>query len=137
MTKTLTCPMCKKTLEPAVTPCPRCRADLTLLVDYMSNLEEHLNRADAALKAGELGEAVWAYLNVLETDPEHPVAKRQVTTVATTVRQFDDAKRASRNSMMLLGAGLLLAVLMALGGTFYLGYQFGARSTTATYGDAP
>ena len=46
--------MCKKSLEPAASPCPRCRTDLTLLVDYMSNLDEHLNKADAALRAGEL-----------------------------------------------------------------------------------
>src|SRR5882762_3361303 len=52
----LTCPMCKKALEPRASPCPRCRADLTLLVDFMSNLDEHLNKADAALKAGELGD---------------------------------------------------------------------------------
>ena len=46
---TLNCPMCKKALEPAISPCPRCRTDLRLLVDYMSNLEEHLSKADAAM----------------------------------------------------------------------------------------
>src|SRR5262245_55675911 len=127
----LICPMCKKMLETRASPCPRCRTDLTLLVDYMSNLDEHLAKADEALKHGELGDAVWAYLNVLETDPDHAVARRQVSKVATAVRQFDEAKRTGRNAQVMFGAGLILAALLLLGGTFYLGYQFGSR------GDAP
>ena len=82
----LTCPNCKKELAPATTPCPRCRADLTLLVDYMDNVDEQLSKADSAMKSGELGSAVWAYLNVLETDPENPIARRQVLSVATAIR---------------------------------------------------
>jgi len=124
--------MCKKDLERGVNPCSRCRADLTLLVDYMSNLDEHLTKADAALKSGDLGEAVWAYLNVLETDPEHPVAKRQVTKVATAVRQFDDAKRSGRNALVMFGAGLVIAAILMVGGTFYLGYQFGSTRPPAS-----
>src|SRR5262245_53413367 len=128
----LTCPMCKKALEARANSCPRCRTDLTLLVDFMSNLDEHLTKADEALKKGELGDAVWAYLNVLETDPDHAVARRQVSKVATAVRQFDDAKRTGRNGTMMFGAGLVVAVLLLLGGTFYLGYQFGTQGGAAT-----
>lgn len=128
----ITCPMCKKECSAGVTACPRCRADLSLLVDFMNNLDEHLAKADAALKSGELGEAVWAYLNVLETDPDHALAKRQVTKVATAVRQFDDAKRSGRNALIMLGAGLALAALLIVGGTFYLGYQVGMSKSQAT-----
>jgi hypothetical protein len=121
----LTCPLCKKTLEPATTPCPRCRADLTLLVDFMGNLDEQLKKADEALKAGELGDAVWAYLNVLETDPEHAVARRQVNRVATAVRQFDEAKRRGRQQWLMIGAGAAVAGVLALAGVFYLGFYLG------------
>src|SRR4029079_12044530 len=108
-TATMNCPMCKKALESRANPCPRCRTDLTLLVDYMSNLDEHLAKADDALKRGELGDAVWAYLNVLETEPDHALARRQVSKVATAVRQFDEAKRSSRNASVMFGAGLVVA----------------------------
>lgn len=121
----LTCPMCKKQLEPAATPCPRCRTDLNMLVDYMNNLDEHLQKAEAAVKAGEIGDAVWAYLNVLETDPEHPVARRQVTKVATAIRQFDEAKRTGRNTAMMIGAVIAVAVILLIGGAFAGGYFLG------------
>jgi hypothetical protein len=121
----LTCPMCKKALEPGSSPCPRCRADLTLLVDFMANLDEHLNKADAAIKAGEIGDAVWAYLNVLETDPDHPVAKKQVLKVATAVRQFDEAKRTGLRNIFLLGAGFAVAAILLAGSVFYGGYMLG------------
>lgn len=127
----LICPMCKKQLEPALTPCSRCRADLSLLVDYMSNLDEHMQKADRALQAGELGDAIWAYLNVLETDPEHPVARRQVSKVATAVRQFDEAKRTGRNTAFLFGAAAVVLALLVMGGVFLAGYRVGHGSLPA------
>ena len=127
-----TCPMCRKELERGTASCSRCRTDLTLLVDFMSNLEEHLNKADAALKAGELGDAVWAYLNVLETDPEHPVARKQVNKVATAVRQFDEARRTGLRGMFLLGTGAVAALLLVAGGVFYAGYRLGEWKAAVT-----
>ncbi len=85
----LICPMCKKMLVERARECPRCRADLSILVDYVGELQEGLARADACTRTGELGEAVWAYLQVLEVDPDNAVARRQVNRVATAVRQFD------------------------------------------------
>ena len=123
----LTCPMCKKSLPTGTTRCSRCRADLSLLVDFMNNLEEHLIKAETALKAGELGEAVWAYMNVLETDPEHPIAVRQVRQVATAVRQFDEARRTSHRIMLLLGIGAALALVLLLGGMFGAGFWIGKK----------
>jgi hypothetical protein len=64
-------------------------ADLDLLVDYVSQLKVGLEQADQFTRAGELGKAVWAYLAVLEVDPDNPTARRQVSQVATAVRQFD------------------------------------------------
>jgi hypothetical protein len=85
----LTCPMCKKSVRLSSRECPTCRTDLSLLVDYVDHLEDGLAKAEALTRAGELGEAMWAYLSVLEVDPDNAEAKRQVGQVAAAVRQFD------------------------------------------------
>jgi len=85
----LTCPMCKKSVQLSSRECPTCRTDLSLLADYVDHLEDGLARAESLTRAGELGEAVWAYLAVLEVDPDNAEAKRQVGQVAAAVRQFD------------------------------------------------
>jgi hypothetical protein len=87
----LTCPMCKKPVRGLVKECPSCRADLGLLLDYVETLDDGLARAEARIRAGQLGPAVWAYLEVLEVDPDNPVARQQVGQVVTAVRQFDRA----------------------------------------------
>jgi hypothetical protein len=94
----LTCPnpTCRKTIATLERECPRCRADLSLLVDYVDHLQDGLTRADALTRAGELGEAVWAYLGVLEVDPDNAMARRQIGHVATAVRQFDQAEPGRR-----------------------------------------
>jgi hypothetical protein len=60
-----------------------------LLVDYVSHLQGGLERAENLVKAGELGQAIWAYLEVLEVDPDNPVARKQISQVVTAIRQFD------------------------------------------------
>ena len=87
----LTCPMCKKKLRGLEKECGNCKTDVSLLVDYVENLQEGLVRAELLTKAGELGEAVWAYLEVLEVDPDNTTAKRKIGQVVTAVRQFDNA----------------------------------------------
>jgi hypothetical protein len=87
----LTCPLCKKSLAEWSKECPRCRADLSILIDYVGNLRDGLARAQDQTRKGELGEAVWAYLEVLEVDPDNAQARRQVSRVAAAVRQFDRA----------------------------------------------
>jgi hypothetical protein len=83
------CPQCNKPLVELTRQCPTCRADLDLLVEYVSGLAGSLYRAEQLTRSGELGPAVWAYLEVLEVDPDNPIAKKQVGQVATAVRQFD------------------------------------------------
>src|SRR5580693_6553631 len=83
------CPQCNKPLTELTRQCPTCRADLDLLVEYVSGLTGSLYRAEHLTRGGELGPAMWAYLEVLEVDPDNPEAKRQVGQVATAVRQFD------------------------------------------------
>lgn len=85
----LTCPMCKKKLRGLEKECHNCRTDVSLLVHYVEDLRDGLARAENLTRAGELGEAVWAYLAVLEVDPDNTSARRQVGQVATAVRQFD------------------------------------------------
>ncbi len=87
----LTCPMCNKALPDLKKTCEFCKADVSLLVDYVSTLEDGLHIAEEHTRAGELGEAVWAYLAVLEVDPDNATARRQVGKVATAVRQFDQS----------------------------------------------
>lgn len=91
-----TCPQCSKPLRELVRRCPTCQADLDLLVDYVSHLSGGLQRAENLAKAGELGEAVWAYLEVLETDPDNVPARKQVGRVVTAVRKFDLSTPARR-----------------------------------------
>jgi hypothetical protein len=83
------CPQCAKPLREITRRCPTCQADLDLLVDYVSHLEGGLERAQNLVKAGELGQAIWAYLEVLEVDPDNPTARKQIGVVVTAVRQFD------------------------------------------------
>ena len=83
------CPQCTKPLREIVRRCPSCQADLDLLVDYVSHLQGGLERAENLVKAGELGQAIWAYLEVLEVDPDNPQARKQIGLVVTAVRQFD------------------------------------------------
>jgi predicted membrane protein len=83
------CPQCTKPLREITRRCPSCQADLDLLVDYVSHLQGGLERAENLVKAGELGQAIWAYLEVLEVDPDNPVARKQISQVVTAIRQFD------------------------------------------------
>jgi hypothetical protein len=83
------CPQCSKKLVDLSPRCPTCQADLGLLLDYVSHMQGGLERAENLTRAGELGQAVWTYLEVLEVDPDNATARRQVGQVATAVRQFD------------------------------------------------
>jgi hypothetical protein len=88
--------MCKKRLRGVEMECGNCRTDVSLLVAYVNNLRDGLVAAEKHTKAGELAEAVWAYLAVLEVDPDNPVARDQVGKVATAVRQFDEVTPGQR-----------------------------------------
>jgi hypothetical protein len=90
----LICPQCSRKLSESERQCPKCRTDLSLLVDYVENLRVGLREAELLTRRGELGEAVWKYLEVLEVDPDNKTARRQVGKVATAVRHFDQASPA-------------------------------------------
>jgi hypothetical protein len=90
------CPQCTKPLRELVRKCPSCQADLDLLVDYVSHLSGGVERAEKLARDGELGEAVWTYLEVLETDPDNAAARKQVGRIVTAVRRFDMSTAARR-----------------------------------------
>src|SRR5262245_43062514 len=129
----LTCPMCKNRLLGLEKECPRCRTDVSLLVDYVENLQDGLVRAEALTRKGELGEAVWAYLEVLEVDPDNAAARRQVGQVVTAVRQFDQTAPGRRWLGRIRGEGggwrdYAMALLLAAGVgviAFSIGYGVG------------
>ncbi|MCI0639691.1 MAG: hypothetical protein L0Y72_05335 [Gemmataceae bacterium] len=140
------CPQCSKPLREVTRRCPSCQADLALLVDYVSHLNGGLERAENLLKAGELGPAVWAYLEVLEVDPDNGPARRQVGQVVTAVRQFDQANEGRRwlkrirseaednlllrwRNYILIAGGVFLA--------FSIGFWLGGLSFEETNGVAP
>ncbi len=134
------CPQCNKVLTDLTRTCPFCKADLELLVEYVRNLQGGLERAERLTRAGELGQAVWEYLAVLEVDPDNPIARRQVGRVVTAVRQFDrwsPRRRWLRNRpsfgewlatltpAALLEVGLWLLLMLA---AFSVGYYVGTPS---------
>jgi hypothetical protein len=153
----LTCPMCKKKLRGLEKECLNCRTDVSLLVHYVEDLREGLARAEALTRAGELGEAVWAYLAVLEVDPDNATARRQVGQVATAVRQFDQSAPGRRwrkklqkqtrvrrwmanwNSEGEMSNGLLSSLFwfLLIFGALMIGYIIGARSALPPSENAP
>jgi len=88
--------MCGKPVHTLEQRCPTCQADLSLITEYVKDLQTGIDLADQHTKAGRLGEAVWTYLEVLEIDPDNAVARKQVGRVATAVRQFDNASPGRR-----------------------------------------
>ena len=92
------CPQCAKPLREMSRRCPSCQADLDLLVDYVSHLHGGLERAENLSRDGQLAESVWAYLEVLETDPGNVAARAQVSRLVTAVRQFDVSSPARRHA---------------------------------------
>jgi hypothetical protein len=130
--------MCKKSLRGMARECPSCRADLSLLVDYAGAMDEGLARAERFTRAGELGDAVWSYLEVLEIDPDSPIARRQVGQVAAAVRQFDEHAPGRRWAKLVRGQALgrgarrwmaVVVWMMLLAAAFLVGYLLGHRSS--------
>src|SRR5437870_12089691 len=142
------CPQCSKQLRELVRRCPTCQADLDLLVDYVSHLSGGLERAENLTRAGELGQAFWAYMDILEVDPDNVPAKKQVSQVVTAVRQFDQVNQGRRwlaqirNGppskapwAMLPAWAWAVAAVGAVVIAFTLGYALGFNAPTESGGD--
>jgi hypothetical protein len=92
----LSCPQCKKTHFQLLRQCPTCQADLSLLADFLAGVQNGLSGAETHLRNGELGQAVRAYLDVLEIDPENATAQSRMAEWAWAVRHFDRPPRQRR-----------------------------------------
>ena len=103
------CPQCTKPLREITRRCPSCQADLDLLVDYVSHLQGGLAARRISIKAGELGQAIWAYLEVLEVDPDNPQSH------ASRSARWSTAVRAVRHRRCRVGAGQWPAAAVAEG----------------------
>jgi hypothetical protein len=132
----LQCPQCVKPLRELTRRCPSCQADLDLLVDYVSHLQGGLERAENLVRDGKLGPAVWAYLEVLEVDPDNATARNQVSQVVTAVRQFDGTAPGRRwlNSIRGVGEGAKYpwwkwalggAAVLLVAAAFFIGFLAG------------
>jgi hypothetical protein len=136
------CPQCNKPLVSLSRQCPSCRADLDLLVEYVNGLQSSLYRAEQLTRTGELGQAMWAYLEVLEVDPDNVAARQQVGQITTAVRQFDRTAPGRRwlnggageggPSAWLKGPMLALVVLFAFTLGFLVGRSLGPEGPTPT-----
>lgn len=135
------CPMCSKELVHLSRRCPTCKADLDLLVDYTSYLQGGIERAENLTRGGDLGEAIWAYLEVLQIDPDNPEARKQVGKVTTAVRQFDQSTvhfsvhgRDAKGRLLLIIKVLAVLLLLVVTSftSFCLGYMAGADSNAPT-----
>jgi hypothetical protein len=124
-----------------------------LLIDYNDHLQIGLERAEERTRAGQLGEAVWEYLQVLEVDPDNPIARKQVGQVAAAVRQFDraapgrvwlerlrrrehfrrwmEATLTDRSTRWLTLAVALLLLLAGVAAGYWAGYAAGQGETPA------
>jgi hypothetical protein len=121
----LTCPLCKKKLAAPERECPSCHADLSLMVGYVVNLAGGLARAEQMVRDGHLAEAVYAYLEVLDVDPENAEARRQVGHVAAAVRHFDSRPLPRRGGGETWGPGIWTLIVLAAG---LLGFAAGMQA---------
>jgi hypothetical protein len=117
----LTCPMCKKKQVTLDRECPSCHADLTLLIGFVENLAVGLLRAEELTREGRLADAVFAYLEVLEVDPENAIAKKQVGRVVTAVRNFDSQPPGRRRARAGWGSTLWLLIVLAMTALGFVG----------------
>jgi hypothetical protein len=94
----LTCPQCKKTWPEPVKQCGTCQTDLSLLADFQAGISSGLARAETLTQAGDFGQALQAYLAVLEVDPTNRTARDRLGQWATAVRFFRRRRRKRRRA---------------------------------------
>ncbi len=129
------CPQCNREFTELPKECPACKTDLTLLVDHTQQLTLGLGKAEEWTRSGELAKATWAYLAVLEVDPNNPKARKQISRIATAVRQFDTTSPKKRWSLALgteknrswIGWLLVAVLVLLLPVAFAAGFYFGGQ----------
>jgi hypothetical protein len=110
----LTCPLCQKELTEPEPRCPRCQADVSLLVDFVTDLKTLLDKADVHRRAGEIAPAVQAYLDVLDVDPANADARAALGPVLVALRSVAPRGR-SRSAGWLIAGAVTAAAAFAAG----------------------
>jgi len=106
----LTCPLCKKVVDTPARTCPRCRADLSLLADLVTDVQKLLARAETHRKAGELAPAVETYLAVLDIDPTNVDARAALGPVVRGIHTAQRVAAAPPEAVPLRHAVVTLAL---------------------------
>ena len=91
------CPQCKIELTGRPSQCPRCRTDLSLLADLMSEVEILRTKAHDAKSSGKIGPAIEAYLQMLEIDPTDAEAREAVGESVRAIRTVLKLETKSRS----------------------------------------
>lgn len=82
----MTCPLCQKDIDPPATECPRCRADVSLLVEHAAELIQIREQALGQPTASEVASAIQTYLERLTTNAADDEAYVALAPVLTALR---------------------------------------------------
>lgn len=82
----MTCPLCQKEIDPPAAACPRCRADVSLLVEHAAEVNSMREQSLSQPKAAEIASAIQTYLERLATNPADDEAYVALTPVLTALR---------------------------------------------------
>jgi len=99
------CPVCTVAIDSPVAACPRCKADLTLLSHFMSDVRTLLEKADSLREQGQFAPAVETYLEVLEADPGNVEARAALGPILRALR----VPQPARGGALLLVTGAAIA----------------------------
>ena len=116
------CPQCKTDLEGQPAQCPRCKADLSILADTLSRVEQLRARAEESRRAGAMGAAVEAYLEMLELDPTDAEAQ---AAVGQTLRAMRTVLRLEAKPHSMLAWWIITGLVAAT--AFFLGHFLAHR----------
>jgi predicted TPR repeat methyltransferase len=117
----LACPMCQKELTEPAAKCPRCQADLSLLADFVTDLQTLLDKADGHRKAGDLAAAVQAYLAVLDVDPSNAMARAALGPALLAVRTAARLEPAANPTGYIAVVLAVAAVIAAFAAGLFVG----------------
>lgn len=115
----IACPVCKSDLPETARTCPRCRADVSLLTSFVTDVRQLLDRADAHRRAGDLAPAVEAYLDVLQVDPLNAEAR---AVLGPVLRALHATVRWTRPSGDVLSLKPIIMTLLGAAAAMLLGY---------------
>jgi hypothetical protein len=82
----MTCPLCQKEIDQPAAECPRCRADVSLLVEHAAEVKAACERTDSHPRAAEVAAAIRTHLERLSVDPADDEAYAALEPVIASLR---------------------------------------------------